>query len=121
MTGPESVSRMMRSRNAGTGVRVNNRTRKKRLNLTRRQVFLVVVMLFMFMGSSIGYVWSNFERTRIGYNLSELKQKELELREMNRRLRLELAFLKSPQRLETVAREELGLREPSPEDLVILP
>jgi len=89
--------------------------------MNRRQVLLIVLMLFLFMGSGIGYVWSNFERTQIGYGLSQLKEEEMRLKEINRKLRLELATLKSSQNLEKLAVERLGLRPPSPEQLVILP
>lgn len=122
MTRPERVSNMVRSRNAKTGVRIKNyRIKKRRLNMKSKQALLIIFMLFLFMGSSIGYVWSNFERTQIGYDLSQLKKEEMRLRETNRKLHLELAILKSPQNLETLAIEKLGLKQPSPEQIIVLP
>jgi cell division protein FtsL len=122
MTRPERVMKLKSSRNAGTGVRIKNaRARRRHFRLTRKQVLLTILMLFIFMGSSIGYVWSNFERTQLGYDLSQLKQEELRLRETNRKLRLELALLKSPQNLEAVAVEKLGLRPPASEQIIVLP
>ena len=38
-------------------------------------------MLFFFMGSGISYVWSNFEKTQIGYDLSQLKKEEMASRD----------------------------------------
>jgi len=108
-------------RNARTGVRVKNaRKRQLKPRLSHRQIFLVAMMLFVFMGSGIGYVWSNFEGTQIGYDLSRLQQEESRLKELNQKLRLELATLKSPQALEAHTRR-LGLKEASPEQIVILP
>ena len=76
-------------RNAKTGIRIKNaRIRKRRLRLAPRQIFLVAAMLFLLMGGSIGYVWSNFEGTLIGYGLSRLKQEELKLKELNQKLRV---------------------------------
>ncbi len=72
------------------------------------------------MGTGIGYVWSNFEGTQIGYDISRLQQEELRLKELNRKLRLELATLKSPQHLEGAARS-LGLKAATPEQIIILP
>ncbi len=89
--------------------------------MSKRQVFLILVMILVFMGSGIGYVWSNFERTQLGYDLSQLKKEELRLKEVNRKLRLELALLKSPQNLEAVAVRKLGLKQPSSEQIIILP
>jgi cell division protein FtsL len=125
MTGKErvlGVSRMVMSRNAGTGVRINNhRLKSHRFTLTKRQIYLIIFLLLLFIGTSLGYVWSSFERTQIGYDLSRLKTKEMELKELNRKLRLELAVLKSPQNLEKIAVQKLGLRQPSPEQIIVLP
>ena len=112
----------MVSRNAKTGVRVrNSRLKKHRIHVTKKQLILIILMLFFFMGSGIGYVWSNFERTQIGYDLSQLKKEEMRLKEINRKLRLELALLRSPQNLEPKAVKDLGLRQPTPEQIVMLP
>ena len=122
MTRRESITRMVGSRNIVTGVRINNtRSKARKPYLRGKQIFLILVMLLLFMGSGIGYVWSNFERTQIGYNLSHLKREELRLTEINRKLRVELALLKSPENLETKAVKKLGLRQPKPEQIVVLP
>ena len=85
------------------------------------QIFLIIIMSFLFMGSSIGYVWSNFERTQIGYDLSQLKKEEMRLREINRKLRLDLAVSRSARNMEALAIGKLGLRQPSPEQIIVLP
>jgi len=107
--------------NTKTGIRVNNtRLGRRKGRLTHRQIFLIAIMLLISMGSGIGYVWSNFEGTQIGYDMSLLRQEELKLKELNRKLRLELETLKSPQNLEDATRR-LGLRHPLPEQIIILP
>ncbi|MBN2123706.1 MAG: cell division protein FtsL [Deltaproteobacteria bacterium] len=121
MVRPIRTAEIEGKRNLRTGIRVKNARRKKsRFHLTHRQILLVAALLLVFMGSGIGYVWSNFEGTQIGYDLSRLQQDELTLKELNLKLRLELATLKSPQYLEEAIRN-LGLREASPEQIVILP
>ena len=122
MTKRDRITKIVGSRNARTGVRINNsRVKTRKPHLSPRQIFLILVLLFLFMGSGIGYVWSNFERTQIGYELSQLKQEELRLRETNRKLRVELALLKSPANLEMLAVKKLGLGQPRPEQIIILP
>ena len=112
----------MVSRNSKTGVRVKNSLRKKRrFHVTGKQIVLITLMLFFFMGSGISYVWSNFERTQIGYDVSQLKKEEMRLKEINRKLRLELALLRSPLNLEPKAVKDLGLRQPTSEQIVMLP
>ena len=84
MVKPKKMGPRPREVNGATGIRVKNWKRKKdAFRLTHRQVLLIIVMLFVFMGSGIGYVWSNFEGTQIGYDLSRLKQEEMKLKEFN--------------------------------------
>ncbi len=122
MTRPERVTVLVRTRNVGTGIRISN-TRKKgrRSKVTGKQVLLILVLVTLLMGSGIGFVWSNFETTQIGYDITQLKKEELRLRELNNKLRVELAFLKSPENLEARAIKKLGLRQPKPEQIIILP
>ncbi len=88
--------------------------------MSPKQILLVVVLLLVLMGSGISHVWSNFEATQKGYDISQLKNEEMRLMDVNRKLRLELAILKSPQKLETLA-AKLGLRQPSPDQIIVLP
>jgi len=122
VTRVQKLERMVASRNQQTGLKTRNaRTSRRRFYLTRRQVFCIIALLFVFLLTGIGYVWSNFERTQIGYDLSELKKEEFGLREINRKLRLEIAIYKAPKYLEKIAIEKLGMKQPSPEQIVVLP
>ena len=120
MVRPSKVSEADFKRNARTGIRIkNSKVKKKKFYLTNRQIFLIAFMLIAFMGSSIGYVWSNYEGTQIGFDLGQLQKYERDLTELNKKLKLELATLKSPQNLEAAARS-LGLHYASPEQIIIL-
>jgi cell division protein FtsL len=114
------LSEIQGKRNAVNGIRVKNSKQRSRFQLSASQLLLIAMLLITFMGSGIGYVWSNFEGTQIGYDISKLQNEELRLKELNQKLRLELATLKSPQYLEGAARR-LGLRPVTPEQIVILP
>jgi cell division protein FtsL len=114
------LSEIQGKRNAATGIRIKNSKQRSRLQISPRQLLLIAILLMAFMGSGIGYVWSNFQGTQIGYDLSKLQREELRLEELNQKLRLELATLKSPQNLERAARR-LGLRPATPEQIIILP
>lgn len=122
MTRPERVKKMVGARNSRTGVRVrNSKARKRKPFFSSRQVFLIIMLLLFFMGSGITYVWSTFKKTQMGYDLSRLKTEEMRLRETHRRLQLELAYLKSPEYLEQEAVKKLGLRTPTPGQIIVLP
>ena len=121
MVRPSKLSEVNSKRNARTGIKVNNsKVKKKRFYLTNRQILLIALLLLAFMGSSIGYVWSNYEGTQIGFDLSRLQNHEMELMELNKQLKVQLATLKSPQSLEAAA-HSLGLQYASPEQIIILP
>jgi cell division protein FtsL len=45
----------------------------------------------------------------------------MRLQEINQKLKLELATLKSPQNLEHLAIGQLGLSPPKPEQIILLP
>ena len=53
------------------------------------------IMLFLFLLAGISHVWVNFKRIQIGYTLSQLKKEIIKAEEYNRKLKLEIAFLKS--------------------------
>jgi cell division protein FtsL len=121
MVRPSRASELETKRNSRTGIRIkNSRVKRSNLFFTNRQIILIILMLILFMGSGIGYVWSNYEGTQIGFDLSRLHHEELHLKELNKKLKVEMAVLKSPQNLEAAARA-LGLREILPEQIVILP
>ena len=88
--------------------------------MTHRQVFLIAAMLMILMVTGIGYVWSNFEGTQIGYDVSRLKQEELRLKELNQNLRVESAPYLSPHYLPG-ATGTLGLQEALPVQINVLP
>ena len=81
----------------------------------------LVIMLSLFLLAGISHVWVNFKRTQMAYTLSQLKKEILQIEEYNRKLKLEIAFLKSPKNLEYKAVKELGLRHPLPGEIVFLP
>ena len=87
--------------------------------MTRKQILLIGVMLLILMCSGISHVWSNFEMTQKGYDISQLKNEEIRLMDINRKLRLELAILKSPPTLEKHAKK-LGLKQPTPDQIIVL-
>jgi cell division protein FtsL len=122
MTRREIVSNMKGSRNVETGVGPRNtRIKSARVRLTGKQLLIVIVTVITFMSCSIGYVWSNFEGTQLGYSISRLKTEERALINANRQLKVELAYLKSSERLEKVALEDLGMKWPTRDQVVVLP
>jgi len=58
------------------------------------------------------HLYIRFEGVRLGYETSQVRAQRARLLVEQRELRLELASLKSPQRVESEAREKLGMEMP---------
>ena len=66
-------------------------------------------------GSGIGYVWQKAQIYELGQQIRKREQHLTELRDANKKLRDQLAMLRSPKMLEQRARElNLGLSQPQP-------
>lgn len=66
------------------------------------------------------HVTSRVLVVRVGYELSKLDQEATALTRDNDRLKLELATLKSPTRLESIARSQLGMAPPAAASIIHL-
>ncbi len=83
---------------------------------------LPAVFLFaLFAGVGILHVTSRVLVVDMGYRLSKAEAEERALTRENDRLKLELATLKNPARLEKLAREKLGMAMPSGPLVIALP
>jgi cell division protein FtsL len=80
--------------------------------------FIVVAMVLMFV--ALIYVGSHIRMTELEYNVAaELSARQQKLEEQNK-LKLEYAMLKSPQRIESVARNKLQMSYPENNQVVVL-
>jgi cell division protein FtsL len=73
---------------------------------------LVLVLLFS--------AWQHFELVRHGYLMERLQQERAAEEEVNRHLRLEIATLRSPKRIEDIAIGKLRLVEPKAEQAIVI-
>lgn len=63
---------------------------------------------------SLFFVWCRVQATSLEYEISSLEDAVRKANQETVELRLEVATLGTPQRLEQVARNDLGLRFPTP-------
>lgn len=63
------------------------------------------------------YVWQRVEFLRVSYQVEALKKERQDLQEKNKHLSVERSSLMSPDRIERMARQELGLVDPPPADV----
>ena len=88
--------------------------------VNRNLVFVAMVVALVFIACSLFYVWAHHQRISLGYEISQRSQEEHVLLKENKKLRLELAALKSPGRIESMALKELGFVNPQKENLIIV-
>jgi cell division protein FtsL len=67
---------------------------------------------------AIFYVWSRLQVVNLEYDISSMEGRLRSLQQGSRQLQLEVASLRNPVRIEQVARARLGLRLPSPEQVI---
>ncbi len=72
-----------------------------------------LVVTACLVGLILGLVGVKVNQVRLSYRLDQLRLARSELREVNRQLRVELATLRTPARIESKARGELGMLAPS--------
>jgi cell division protein FtsL len=63
----------------------------------------------MVFSGSLFYVWSRLEAVNLSYEISRQARLRKKLIQLNERLTLEVATLKSPDRIGKIAREDLGM------------
>ncbi len=60
------------------------------------------------------YAWQHFECIQLRYQLEQLSSERAQAEELNEQLHLEVATLRSPMRVDAIARNQLGLTVPVP-------
>jgi len=88
--------------------------------VNRNLILAALVVAFILVACSLFYVWWHHQIIALGYEISNQSQEEHVLLKENKKLRLELAALKSPSRIESVALKELGFVNPQKEHLIIV-
>jgi cell division protein FtsL len=60
------------------------------------------------------YAWQHFETIQLRYELESLRSERAQASELNQELKLEMAGLRAPERIDIIARRQLGLTAPVP-------
>ena len=80
---------------------------------------LVVISAVIF--CSLVFVWSRLEVVQVGYEISQSNKIYQERIRENQRLRVEVSSLRSPSRIEEMARKNLGFINPKQEQIFLIP
>jgi cell division protein FtsL len=88
----------------------------QRLDMFR---FLMVCMVLLTV-VSVFHVWSRFKLIDLNLEISDLNRQLKEAEQEQKRLKLEVASLKTPSRIETIAKEELGMALPTEQQVIVV-
>ena len=66
----------------------------------------------------LAYAWQRYDSLELSYRLEKADQSESRAAELNRELKLKLATLRSPTRIDLLARDQLGMAVPEPGQII---
>jgi cell division protein FtsL len=86
----------------------------------QRDLWKSLGMAALVVASVMFWTWQHFALLRHGYRLEELQRDRAAEEDVARHLRLEIESLRSPKRIESIARGQLNLVTPSREDAIVI-
>ncbi|OLD65270.1 MAG: hypothetical protein AUI47_02465 [Acidobacteria bacterium 13_1_40CM_2_68_5] len=107
----------MSHRAEGLRLQINARLVKEKDRARARELRRLLIYGAAIVVPLLVYVWQRVEFLQVSYRVEALKKERQELQEKNKQLTVERSFLTSPDRIEHLARTQLGLIDPPPSDV----
>jgi cell division protein FtsL len=108
------------NRSSGRVLWMDQGTRTRRVAIKSNLLMLFILLMLFLIGSSLFYVWSRIQVIQFGYEISNALKQERSLTEENKKLRVEIATLKSYARIEKLAVQELRMAKPKPDQVIVI-
>lgn len=83
----------------------------------KHYLFMVVTLVFC----ALLFVWSRLEMVQMGYEISQANQVYQNFIKENQCLRVEVASLKSPLRIEEIVKGQMGFVNPKQDQIILIP
>ena len=80
-----------------------------------------IVIMTVFIAELFLYTWCRVNCIGVGYEISKETQKQHELVALQTNLKIEMASLKSPDRIAKIAKNQLGLVTPTQKQTIVIP
>ncbi|MBW2556159.1 MAG: cell division protein FtsL [Deltaproteobacteria bacterium] len=80
-----------------------------------------IVIMTVFIAELFLYTWCRVNCIGVGYEISKETQKQHELVALQTNLKIEMASLKSPERIAKIAKNQLGLVTPTQKQTIVIP
>ena len=96
---------------------INNHVIREADAKSHRDYIVVTALAAMFLFGLFAYGWQHYQWIQYGYRIEEAQKKKEQLAEVGRQLMLEQRRLRNPQRIDSIARRDLGMVVPAPGQL----
>jgi len=80
-----------------------------------------MTVMFIFIAELLFYTWCRVQNVQHGYAISREDHNQKQLIAYQNNLKIELARLKSPDRIARIAKQQLGLIMPTTDKTILLP
>ena len=92
---------------------------KESANLKKTGLWFFIMTVFIL--ELFFYTWCRVQNIRCGYEISNEMTHQKKLMAYQNNLKIEMARLKSPERITQIAKQQLGLITPTSKQLIIIP
>ena len=93
--------------------------RKPRRRIRSKHTGIWIVIMFVFITELFFYTWCRVQSVRVGYDTAKSVENRQSLLKLHKNLKIELARLKSPERLTQLAKQ-LQLKTPTQKQMIII-
>jgi cell division protein FtsL len=107
----------MTRRSARSGIQMNARLVRERDRARARELRRFVIYGAVIVAPLLAYVWQHVDFIRVSYKVESLQKDRQAETERQKQLSLERSYLLAPDRIERLARKQLGLNDPAPENV----
>ena len=80
----------------------------------------LILSILILVAATLLYVWSHLKNTQLKYQMAEEISIRDSLQEESNKLKMEISTLKSPKRIEAIAREKLHMSYPEREQVILI-
>lgn len=80
-----------------------------------------MLLMSIFIMELLFYTWCRVQNVNHGYEITKATQDQRQLTTYQNNLKIELARLKSPDRIAKIAKDQLGMMKPSTDRTIVLP
>lgn len=87
---------------------------------TGQSAVLIVLCAVVVAAGGLFYLWQRYQFTKLGFEVAQLRQRKAQLAEQIEPLQVEVDYLSRLERIDTLAREQLGMRPPAPGQVIVV-